>query len=167
MELSFKERFLIAEFKASSSFETPGIICELNLMSDLPSKLCDNERKQYGVFSRNCLVIEQEIVGKQESRFFSYVFDPLGYPTIIPESAKFSKTLDDAVSWLESDDFSANKALFISAATPQLHELAQDTVFLLCKGFVQDPLYRRHRRFRMEYEAWLAEQVDDEGLAVF
>ncbi len=167
MEQSFKERFLMAEFKASAIYDSVEDICELNLLTDLPNKLCDEGRNRFGVFSGNCLLVETPILSKQESRYFTYVFDPLGYPTIIPESAKYSRTKEQAMNWLESDDFRANKTLYIAAATLQPHEYDEDIVFTVCKGFVQDPLFRRHRKFRLEFDAWLAEQVDDDGQSIF
>lgn len=167
MDLSFKERFLMAEFKASAIYESVDDICELNLMTDLPNRVCDEGRNRFGVFGGNCVVVETVITGKQESRFYTYVFDPLGYPTIIPESAKHSRTREQALEWVDSDDFRANKTLYIAAAALMPHEYEEDIVFTVCKGFVQDPLFRRHRRFRLEFDAWLAEQVDDDGESIF
>lgn len=167
MDLNFRERFLLAEFKTSALYESIEDICDLNLMSDLPNRLCDEGRKRLGVFSGNCLIIETHVPTKQESRFFAYVFDPLGYPTIIPESAKYSRSQEEALAWVESDDFRANKTLYIAAAALQPHEHDEDIVFTVCKGFVKDPLFRRHRKFKIEFGAWLAEQVDDDGESIF
>lgn len=167
MELSFKERFLMAEFKASAIYDTPGDICTVNLLTDLPSRLCDDDRTRLGVFTGNCLVVEMLIPRTGESRYLTYVFDPLGYPTLIPESSKHSQTKEKALAWVESDDFRANKSLYISQAALEPHEHAEDTVFVLCCGFVANPLFRRHRRFRMAFDAWLAEQVDDDGDSIF
>lgn len=167
MELTFREKFLMAEFKSSAIYDSVEEACELNLLTDMPSRLCDEERGRYGVFTGNCLIIETKVPRINESRFFTYVFDPLGYPTLIPESAKHSRSLTEATEWIESDDFRANKTLYIAAAALMPHEHHEDDVFTACKGLVKDPLFRRHRRFRMEYEAWLAEQVDEDGESIF
>lgn len=167
MDLSFRERFLMAEFKASATYDTIEDVCELNLLTDLPSRLCEEGRNRLGMFSGNCVIVETAMLAKPEFRYFTYVFDPLGYPTIIPESAKYSRTQEEALAWVESDDFRANKTLYIAAAALQPHEYQEEFVFIACKGFVTDPLYRRHRRFRLEFEAWLAEQVDDDGQSIF